>query len=76
MRFLKDPKTGRESVTLTAFVVGFLVCTGKLLLSGIKTDLITFEQFSGSDFGIAVGALGAIYTLRKNSTIKKDTPNG
>jgi len=70
--YLKDPKTGKESITLTAFFIGFLVCTGKLLLSGIKTDMITFEQFSGADYGMAVGALGAIYTLRKSKTIKED----
>lgn len=73
MLWINDPKTSKPSVTLSAFVIGFLVCTGKLLLSGIKTDLITFEQFSGADYGMAVGALGAIYTLRKNSTIKKDS---
>lgn len=72
MRYLKDPKSGKESITLTAFMVGFLVCTGKLLLSGVTTNLITFEPFSGMDYAAAVGALGMVYTLRKNKTIKPD----
>ena len=59
-------------MTLSAFIVGFVVCTGKLLLSGIKTDIITFEQFSGVDYAAALAALGAIYVMRKRDSIKKD----
>ena len=72
MKFIIDPKTGRPSVNLSAFVVGFVVCTAKLLLSGIKTDIITFEQFSGVDYSAALAALGAIYVMRKRDSIKKD----
>ena len=68
---------GKGSVTLTAFILGFVICTGKLLLSGIKTDIITFEQFSGADYGMALSALGAIYVLNKNNRSKnKDDTNG
>lgn len=70
--WLKDPKTDKPSVTLTAFVIGFLVCTFKLLVSGLKTDIITFEQFSGVDYGAALAALGGIYVLRKKDSIKKE----
>lgn len=70
--FILDPKTKKPSVTLTAFIIGFLVCTGKLLLSGIKTDIITFEQFGGMDYAAALAALGGIYVLRKRDSIKKD----
>jgi hypothetical protein len=73
MIWINDPKTGKPSVTLSAFIVGFVVCTGKLLLSGIKvTDIITFEQFSGVDYSAALAALGAIYVMRKRDSIKKD----
>jgi glucose uptake protein GlcU len=68
--FITDPKTTEKSVTLTAFVLGFFVAIGKLALSGIQlTDKVKIEQFSGSDFGMVVAALGAIYTLRR---YKKD----
>lgn len=73
--WLKDPKTKEASVTLTAFVSGFLVCVGKLLVSGITVGSIQLSQFSGVDFAAAVGALGAIYVARKyNET--GSTPNG
>lgn len=75
--WIRDPKTGKESVTLSAFAVGFIVCTFKLLLSGIKTDIVTFEQFTGVDYGAALAALGGIYVMRKNKSIKdKDTQHG
>lgn len=70
--WMVDPKTGKPSVTLTAFIVGFVVCTGKLLLSGIKTDIVTFDQFTGVDYSAALAALGAIYVMRKRDSIKKD----
>lgn len=75
--WIKDPESG--SVTLTVFITGFIICTGKLLLSGIKTDIITFEQFSGVDYAAALAALGGIYVMRKNRTIHKkdkDVNNG
>jgi len=72
MRYLKEPNSGRESVTLTVFLLGFVVCTAKLLLSGIKTNIIVFEQFSGMDYGAALSALGAIYVIRKHTKANKE----
>lgn len=69
--YLKDPKSGEPSVTLTAFVTGFLTVSGKLLLSGITIGTITLSQFSGSDYGVAVGALGAIYVMRRATDKEK-----
>jgi hypothetical protein len=66
--YLKDPKTGEQSVTLTAFVVGFGVATLKLLLSGLEiTSTVKLAQFSGSDFAAVVGAVGAVYWARRNA---------
>jgi hypothetical protein len=69
--FLKD-NNGKPSVTLTAFVVGFAVLCFKLLFSGIQiTEHIKLDQFSGTEFGVAIAALGGVYTLRKNNKESK-----
>lgn len=71
--WLKDPKTGKPSVTLSLFVYGFIIVSMKLIFSGIQmTDHFKLAEFSGLDFAAAVGALGTIYTMRKNKTIKPD----
>lgn len=66
--FLLPDTGGNKSVTVTAFVVGFLVCLGKLAFSGMTIKGINLAQFSGMDFAAAVGALGAVYALRRNNT--------
>lgn len=71
--YLKDPKTGEQSVTLTAFAIGFMTATTKLLLSGITFGTITLSQFGGGDYAAAVGAVGAIYVMRR-ATNKESTP--
>jgi hypothetical protein len=63
--WLIDPKTGEKSVTLTMFVIGMIVATLKLALSGITVNKVVFLAFSGTDFAAVVGALGAIYAARK-----------
>jgi hypothetical protein len=67
VRYLKDPKTKKESVSLTFFVLGFLVATLKLLLSGLVIRYIQFGVFGGGDFAAVVGALGALYAARKHT---------
>lgn len=67
MTFIKDPKTGDPSVTLTMLVVGFITALFKLLTSGIIYGNINLGSFSGSDFAAVVGSLGAIYAARKHS---------
>lgn len=71
--WIKDPKTGEPSVTLTALVTGMLVATLKLLVSGITIGSITLSQFSGTDFAAVVGALGALYWARRS---QPGTPEG
>lgn len=74
--WLNDPKTGKPSVTLSMFVYGFAIATIKLLLSGIEIyDRIKMDTFSGTDYAAVLAALGAIYTIRKNKSIKPDNEN-
>lgn len=71
--WLKDPKTGKESVTLSMFVYGFVVATTKLLLAGIEIhEKFKMSDFSGTDYAAVLGALGVIYTMRKNKSIKQE----
>ena len=70
--WIQDPKTKQPSVTLTAFMIGFVVAVTKLLISGIELQGIKMSQFSGSDFAAAVGALGAIYVMRRHKSQKDE----
>ncbi len=68
--FIKDPKTDQPSVTVTAFVVGFVIACLKLLVAGVSVGNISLSPFSGSDFAAVVGALGLIYAARKHTDKK------
>jgi len=57
---------GKKSVTMTAFVYGFLVVNAKLILSGITVAGFKMEVFTGGEYAAALAALGAIYTLRRH----------
>lgn len=70
---LIDPKTKKPSVTLTAFVIGFAIVNIKLFLSGMTlSSWLKFESFSGVDYSAAIAALGGVYVMRKNKTIKNE----
>lgn len=72
---IKDLKTGKPSYTLTAFMVGFFVINIKLIFSGVQfTETFRFSDFSGMDYGACMAALGGVYTLRKNNSIKQNKP--
>jgi len=73
MKYLIKDSTGKPSVTHTAFIIGFLAATAKLLLSGITIGDLTVEQFNGVEYGAAISALGAIYVLRRNLGNTKDS---
>lgn len=73
--YLKDPKSGEPSFTLTMCFVTLLVCCFKLLVAGITIGSITMSAFSGADFGMAVGAAGAIYGWRKATDSKSESEN-
>ena len=64
--WIKDPKTGEKSVTLTVFMSTFTVAIIKLAFAGIAiTDKINFGAFSGSDFAAVITAAGGVYGFRK-----------
>ena len=73
---LKD-SSGKKSVTMTAFVLGFIVVNAKLFFSGFTIGDYTVSNFSGVDYGASLAALGAIYVMRRNGKeeVKKDGSN-
>jgi hypothetical protein len=64
--------SGKPSSTLTAFALGFVVVNLKLLLSGMTVGGFSMSVFSGTEYAAAVGALGAIYVLRRNTGNKPE----
>ena len=63
---LNDPATGQPSTTRTIFFYGCLVCIAKLAFSGFDISILKVPLFGGSDFGMAIAALGGIYSLDKH----------
>lgn len=51
---------------MTAFVLGFVVVNLKLIFSGVTVAGVTLAPFTGSEYALAIAALGAVYTLRRN----------
>ena len=72
--WLTDPVTGQKSVTLTFFIVGFIVCLSKMIFSGVTIGTFSLSLFSGIDFAAAVGALGGVYVLRRNQNSPEEPP--
>jgi hypothetical protein len=73
MKFLLKDSSGKPSVTMTAFVLGFLVINLKLILSGMTIYGITLNPFTGGEYAAAIASIGSIYVLRRNfSNTKKD----
>ena len=68
---LKDTN-GNKSITMTAFVTGFVVVNLKLIFSGMTLWGVVLAPFTGSEYGIAIAALGAIYVLRRKTGKKDD----
>ena len=63
---LKDPATQQPSTNRTVFLYGALICIAKLALSGVDLHFLKAPVFNGSDFGVAIAALGGIYSLDKH----------
>jgi hypothetical protein len=70
-KFLIKNNKGEPSVTLTAFIIGFLVVNAKLLASGLTIHGIVLSVFTGMDYSVSIGALGAVYVLRRNGVEAK-----
>ena len=68
--FIKD-SDGEKSATLTAFVLGFVIVNVKFFLSGTSIGGLEMTALSGGEYAAAIGALGSIYVLNKNTDPKK-----
>ena len=66
-KLLLTDTSGKKSTTLTAFVLGFFAVNAKLLLSGVTIAGYTMTPFTGGEYAAALGALGAIYVLRRST---------
>lgn len=70
--FLFNDTAGKKSVTVTAFIWGALVVNAKLLIAGLTIGSFTMSAFTGVDYSAAMGALGAVYVLRRHVDNLKD----
>lgn len=70
--YLKDPKSGQKSVTMTMMVVGYIVALFKLLFAGVAYKSFSMGAFAASEFAIIIGALGALYAGRKYTDKDKE----
>ncbi len=64
-KFLIKNSDGKPSVTMTAFVLGFIVVNAKLLLSGVTIGTFVISTFDGVSYAAAIVALGGVYIMRK-----------
>lgn len=68
---IKD-SDGKPSVTMTAFVTGFIVVNLKLIVSGLTLAGYKMAPFTGVDYSAAIGALGAVYVMRRSGGSKEE----
>jgi len=68
---IKD-SSGKPSITMTAFCIGFAVVNLKLLVSGVEIMSYKMAAFSGSEYSLSIAALGSVYILRRNLNKGKD----
>jgi hypothetical protein len=71
-KFLFKDSKGKPSLTATAFIVGFVVVNLKLIFSGFEFENFKLALFSGGEYAAAVGALGAVYVLRRSTDTDKE----
>jgi len=71
---MKDT-SGNKSVTVTAFVVGFVLVNIKLMISGMELFGHTMEVFTGTSYSMAMAALGGVYVMRRATTTPKEKQN-
>jgi len=63
--------SGKKSVTMTLFVLGSLVVNLKLIFSGMTLGGLALAAFSGTEYAVAMTALGGIYILRRSTALAK-----
>ena len=66
MKLMLNAPDGTPSTNRTVFFLGCLVCIGKLALSGMDMHFFKVPVFAGSDFAVAIAALGGVYSLDKH----------
>lgn len=69
--FITDTKK-KKSLTATILFWGSIVCFAKLIFSGMTIGSVTIAVFSGSDFAMVMGSLGALYTARRSKIVKPE----
>jgi hypothetical protein len=73
-KYLFTDSSGKKSLTATVFVWGSLLVNLKLLVSGLTIGTVQFAPFGGSDYAMALGALGAIYVMRRTTDPANQKP--
>ena len=68
MNLMMTNKEGNPCTSRTIFWYGALICLVRLAFSGFDLGFIQIPVFSGTDFAVALGALGGIRTLDKHIT--------
>jgi len=63
----------KKSLTASAFFYGFLIVNLKLLGSGMTVYGVVLAPFTGSEYAMALSALGAVYVLRRNTEVKNES---
>ena len=71
-KFLIKDSNGKPSLTATAFIIGFAVVNLKLIFSGFELEGFKMTLFTGGEYAAAVGALGAVYVLRRSTDKDKE----
>lgn len=71
-KFLIKNTSDKKSLTASAFFYGFIIVNLKLICSGLTFNGFTISAFTGSEYAMAVSALGAVYVLRRNTEVKND----
>lgn len=72
---LKDTKSDTPSTVRTVFWYGSIICVMKLFFSKMNLGFMSVPEFTGSDFALALGALGGVYSLDKHVTAGKKDEN-
>jgi len=65
-RILINNTKNAKSLTASAFFYGFIITMLKLAVSNMVIGSVAFGGFSGAECAAVLGALGVIYTLRRN----------
>ena len=71
MNLMLPDENNKPSTNRSVFFYGALVCVLKLALSKINLGFMVVPEFPGSEFAMAIAALGGIYSLDKHISNNK-----